>query len=302
MDRMSGMGIDVRGPRPGSEAARGGGDAPVSHGARAEAALLHLARLAAAAEALTGSEREQAPLRGRYVALLAGSQGPRGFGKVRHAGLDAIDVAATSLGARTARPSISHACSDSDLAMLAGLYDLVCCDTYLDDLARRIRRRGVPVAHGLLMPYNSVAVVALLLALRRQAPSGVPIVLTGEDPQGPARSAFLPAIAAMLGMSVLQGDGIVPDPGPAGALEGTPVASGHTAPAVTAPAVPAPAIKAAGAPGAAPAWHLEAAPGGYAAWRLRPPDAVPHDIAGWDAELSRTRGLALQAALLQAVS
>jgi hypothetical protein len=155
--------------------------------------LHHLGRLAAATEALASGAHARAPLRGRHVALLSASPLPDGSER-----LDAIEAAATALGARTARPAIAHPFPDAELVMLAGLYQLVCSDASLGDLASRIRQLGVPVMQGLLEPYHPVALVALLLAVQRQVPARAPIVLDCVEPA--AGTTLAAEAAAMLGV------------------------------------------------------------------------------------------------------
>jgi len=50
------------------------------------------------------------------------------------------------------------------------------------------------------------------------------------------------------------------------------------------------------------AWRLVTAPGGYGAWQLEPPAGLECDRTDWGRTLERMRELALQAALLQAVT
>ena len=157
--------------------------------------LHHLARLAAATDALATGTHARTSLRGRHVALLSAT--PRADGNER---LDPIEAAAAALGARTARPAMAQPFSDGDLVMLAGLYQLVCSDASLGDLASRIRQLGVPVVQGLLEPYHPVSLVALLLALQRQVPDAAPIVLDCAEPA--AGTTLAAEAAAMLGVQL----------------------------------------------------------------------------------------------------
>jgi hypothetical protein len=169
--------------------------------------LLHQAvRLVAAAESLAAGSRSAAPLRGRHVAVVAGVPGRPG-GDYR---LDAIEAAAAKLGARTARPALPRPAAQGDLVMLAGFYDLVCSDAALDDLAPRLRQLGLPVVQQLMDPAHAVALVALLLALRRRIPAGATVeVYCPDQAQAPAASLLTDA-AAMLGMPLRTVDAAAP--------------------------------------------------------------------------------------------
>lgn len=172
--------------------------------------LLHQAvRLVAAAESLAAGSRSAAPLRGRHVAVVAGvpDRPGRPGGDYR---LDAIEAAAAKLGARTARPALPRPAAQGDLVMLAGFYDLVCSDAALDDLAPRLRQLGLPVVQQLMDPEHAVALVALLLALRRRVPAGATVEVHGPDPAQAAAASLLTDAAAMLGMPLRTVDAAAP--------------------------------------------------------------------------------------------
>ena len=169
---------------------------PVKNAGNAARMLRKLAKLAAQVTALSGDPSVRAPLRGRYVGLIAG-------GPVDDAGPDrlaAIETAALALGARTARLGITLPISAGDLILLAGLYDLVCCGKTLGGLAPQMTRAGIQFVHGVLEPRDPVALLALLMAMRNRAPASAPIALACSGRASKPAVNLLIKGAALLGL------------------------------------------------------------------------------------------------------